>query len=213
MEKNYGYVDNDIDTDVVILCNGEYPVNDIPLKILKNAHMVVCCDGAANNYIGKGNMPYAIIGDGDSLSDNIKKNYANLLIKISEQETNDLTKAVIFLVNRGVKEFAIVGATGKREDHTIGNISLLLEYQKMGVTTAMYTDFGYFVPVSNDSSFKSYPGQQISVFNDNATDLSSHELLYPIYNFNKMWQGTLNESLADIFNISAKGDYIVYLNY
>ena len=32
-----------------------------------------------------------------------------------------------YLLSKGKRRIAIVGATGKREDHTIGNVSLLME--------------------------------------------------------------------------------------
>ena len=54
--------------EAVILANGEYPTHVLPLKILEEAKFVVCCDGAANEYILRGHTPDIIIGDGDSLS-------------------------------------------------------------------------------------------------------------------------------------------------
>ena len=37
--------------EAVILANGEYPMHVLPLKILEEAQFVICCDGAANEYI------------------------------------------------------------------------------------------------------------------------------------------------------------------
>ena len=37
--------------EAVILANGEYPTHVLPLKILEEAKFVICCDGAANEYI------------------------------------------------------------------------------------------------------------------------------------------------------------------
>ena len=51
----------------VILANGEYPAHELPLRLLAEAQFVVCCDGAANEYISRGHTPDVIIGDGDSL--------------------------------------------------------------------------------------------------------------------------------------------------
>ena len=72
-------------------------------------------------------MPDIIIGDGDSLCPEYRELYASLVHHNPDQETNDQTKAVHYLYARGMRRIAIVGATGKREDHTIGNISLLME--------------------------------------------------------------------------------------
>ena len=119
--------------EAVILANGEYPTHVLPLKILEEAKFVVCCDGAANEYILRGHTPDIIIGDGDSLSPENKTRFSDIIHHIADQETNDQTKAVHFLQEKGYQRIAIVGATGKREDHTLGNISLLLDYMKSGM--------------------------------------------------------------------------------
>ena len=116
--------------EAVILANGEYPMHVLPLKILEEAQFVICCDGAANEYILRGHTPDIIIGDGDSLSPENKTRFSDIIHHIADQETNDQTKAVHFLQEKGYRRIAIVGATGKREDHTLGNISLLLDYMK-----------------------------------------------------------------------------------
>ncbi|MBR5476339.1 MAG: thiamine diphosphokinase [Bacteroidaceae bacterium] len=197
----------------VILAKGEYPTADTPTKILSEASFVVCCDGAANNYIKQGFTPDAIIGDGDSLHDSLRTQYSHLVHKIEEQETNDLTKAVRFLLSKGKKEIVILGATGRREDHTLGNISLLMSYARKGINVRMYTNYGAFIPCKDSCTIGSYRGQQISIINFGATSFSSEGLLYPIYDFSEWWQGTLNEATGDSFTINAKGEYLIFLNY
>ena len=118
--------------DAVILANGEYPAAAPPLQILADAPYVICCDGGADEYIRNGHIPNLIIGDGDSISEENRKKYGYLLHRISEQDTNDQTKAVNYLLSQGKRRIAIVGATGKREDHTLGNISLLMDYMPAG---------------------------------------------------------------------------------
>ena len=80
--------------DAVVLANGEYPASPLPLKILAEAPYVVCCDGGADEYIRRGHTPDVIIGDGDSLSDETRRKFGQILHRISDQETNDQTKAV-----------------------------------------------------------------------------------------------------------------------
>ena len=65
--------------EAVILANGEYPSHPLPLQMLENAEFVVCCDGAANEYILRGHTPDVIIGDGDSLSPEYKELFSSLL--------------------------------------------------------------------------------------------------------------------------------------
>ncbi len=199
--------------DAVILANGDYPTAALPLQILAEAPFVACCDGAANEYISRGNVPDVIVGDGDSLSEGNRCRYAHLLHQVDEQDYNDLTKTVRYLHALGKRYIAIVGATGKREDHTLGNISLLMEYARQGIELRMFTDHGLFVPVSSentDHGFSCHPGQQVSIFNFGATHLSAQGLRYPLYDFNNWWQGTLNECLSTSFSIHAEGDFLIF---
>ena len=199
--------------DAVIVAGGEFPTAPQPLEILQSAPYVVCCDGAADRYIATGRLPDAIVGDGDSISAENREKFAHLLHIISEQESNDQTKAVRYLLEHGMRRIAIVGATGRREDHTIGNISLLIEYARKGSEVCSFTDHGVFVPCNGTTTHKCRKGQQVSIFSITARDLSAEGLLYPIYDFNNWWQGTLNECTGDEFTIKANGEYLLFINY
>lgn len=199
--------------DAVIVAGGEYPTAPQPLEVLQSAPFVVCCDGAADRYIATGGVPDAIVGDGDSISAANREKFAQLMHVITEQESNDQTKAVRFLMERGKRRIAIVGATGRREDHTIGNISLLIEYARAGCNVCSFTDHGVFIPCNGTTTHKCRKGQQVSIFSITAKDLSAEGLLYPIYDFTNWWQGTLNECTSEVFTINAKGEYLLFINY
>ena len=201
------------DVDAVILAAGDYPIALLPTQVLSKASFVVCCDGAANEYIARGHVPHVIIGDGDSLCAEYREQYASLIHYNPDQETNDQTKAVHYLHAHGKRRIAIVGATGKREDHTIGNISLLMEYMRLGVEVRSYTDYGVFVPCRDKCVFTCFPGQQVSVFNFTARGLTAQGLVYPLYDFTTWWQGTLNSCSGTTFTIDAQGEYLVFLSY
>lgn len=199
--------------EAVIVAGGDYPTSEQALRVLHNAPYVVCCDGAADRYIATGHVPDAIVGDGDSISAYNRTKYATRLHIVAEQETNDQTKAVNFLLGKGMRHIAIVGATGRREDHTIGNISLLIEYARAGAQVRSFTDHGVFIPCNGDTTLKCRKGQQVSIFSITAKNLSAEGLLYPIYDFNNWWQGTLNECTGEQFTIYAEGEYLLFVNY
>ena len=199
--------------EAVVLANGEYPTAPLPLQILADAPYVVCCDGGADEYIRNGHTPNLIIGDGDSISEENRKKYGHLLHRIAEQETNDQTKAVNYLLSQGKRRIAIVGATCKREDHTLGNISLLMDYMRAGADVRTYTDHGIFIPCRNTCTFTCQPGQQVSIINFNARKLHGLGLVYPLSDFTNWWQGTLNECIGTEFTIEAEGEYLVFLNF
>lgn len=200
------------DIDATIVANGTFPNHPIPLRYLENAQYVVCCDGAANDFIARGGKPDAIVGDCDSISAENKIRFADILHPNPDQETNDLTKAVRFCIKRGKKNIAIVGATGRREDHTLGNISLLAEYLNEA-NPIMITNYGIFTPIAQTTKFESFRGQQVSVFTiKKTTQITSHNLKYPLTKLvlANWWQGTLNESTADTFTIETNGTVIVF---
>lgn len=199
--------------EAVVVGNGEFPVHSFPLTVLDQSTCVVCCDGGTNALVESGRLPDWIVGDGDSLSEENRLRFQDRIYRNPDQETNDQTKAVSFLASRGIRRIAILGATGKREDHTLGNISLLMEYQRMGLEVVMLTDYGFFVPAVDTQEFMGFPRQQVSVFNFDAVDLKSEGLRYPVYDFCYWWQGTLNEVEGDSFRIMAKGHYLVYCTY
>ena len=200
----------------VIVADGSFPRHDIPLDYIRNAERIVCCDGSAENLIKGGYIPEAIVVDMDSLNDSIAGRFNYRIFKDEGQETNDLTKAVNWCTERGYMELVIVGATGKREDHTIGNISLLAEYARE-VKVKMVTDTGILMALSEGTVVSSFPGQQVSIFSiDPETEITSHGLRYPLENrkINNWWVATLNESFGDRFSLEfEEGRVIIYLKF
>ena len=122
----------------VILAAGDFPNHVLPLRILRTAENLIVCDGALEELLEYEIEPTAVVGDGDSLSEELKQRYAHIYHPISEQEFNDLTKATLFARSHLKMDasthtrprFCYLGATGKREDHTLGNISLMLYYYR-----------------------------------------------------------------------------------
>lgn len=203
----------DFSPDAVVIDAGSFPANAIALQWLDRCERIVCCDGAANSYLAGERKVWRIVGDCDSLSPEIMGKYADIVRRFPDQETNDQTKAVRYLAAKGLRRIAVLGATGLREDHTLGNISLLISYLRDGIEARAYTDFGVFIPVNGDREFFCPVGTQVSIFNFGATGLRAEGLRYPLRDFDSLWQGTLNETTADRFAIHAQGCYLVFINY
>lgn len=196
---------------IVILADGNFPSHEIPLTVLRNASHIICCDGGAKSLLKSGLEPFAIVGDCDSLNPEIFRKYSDRIFKDTEQETNDLTKAVRWCSERGYDDIVILGATGKREDHTVGNISLLTEYAQF-INIKMITDTGIFYPVLKNSRFESSPGQQVSIFSINSeTEITSSGLLYPLIKrkLKNWWEASLNEATGDHFELEFEGGAVI----
>ncbi len=200
----------------VIVANGAFPTNPNAIEQLSTAKFIVCCDGAVNKLENTIYIPNAIVGDLDSLHHRLKEKYEDRLYHFSDQETNDLTKAVNWCISKSFTDVSIVGATGLRDDHMIGNIFLLPLYAQQ-LNVKMYTDHGVFTVMQSENSFQSYKGQQVSIFSTIPSLLiSTVNLKYPLENQSlpMLWQGTLNEALGESFEIKISGgDLIVYQEY
>jgi thiamine pyrophosphokinase len=179
----------------------------MPVSFLHNAQRIICCDGAATALVEFGLEPDFIVGDLDSLSSDLHQRYSPRLHHDPDQYTNDLTKAVQFCSARQWNQITILGATGKREDHSLGNISLLADYAATACVQ-MITDYGVFTPLLASASFESHAGQQVSVFSLTPnTRFTFSGLRYPLTDETivSWWQGTLNEAIGCSFHIQING--------
>lgn len=206
----------DYKNKTVIVADGDFPCTELPLNCLKEAAHIVACDGAANQLLAHGIMPDWIVGDLDSLPSVIKEKLPERIVHIKEQESNDLSKAFRFTQEKGWDELIILGATGKREDHTLGNLALLSEFANTAKSVFMVTDYGCFVAIRGTTCFPSYPGEQISIFAiTSGVSVCSTGLKYPLKNLqlNSWWQATLNEALGEEFILSfpAGAELLVFL--
>ncbi|MDR3184555.1 MAG: thiamine diphosphokinase [Prevotellaceae bacterium] len=189
---------------VVIVADGSFPQHAVPLKALHDAGTIVCCDGAVSKLVEHGLQPSYIVGDMDSIAPAHAAQYAGILYPSTEQDTKDLTKAVHFCCAHGATQVTIVGATGLRDDHSIGNIALLADYAAMLHRVEMLTDHGRFTPLLASATLESYAGQQVSVFCLTPhLSINSEGLKYPLQGvaLDSWWKGTLNEALDKRFSL------------
>ena len=211
--------------NAVVVANGVFPKHETLLRILHRTPHVIACDGAAETLLNAGFtvQQITVIGDGDSLAPRLKRQLH--FISISEQDYNDLTKATRYVctqykqtrpqltANRRLR-IAYLGATGKREDHTLGNIALMLHYYNhFNVQPFMLTDEGIFIAACGDCRFDVTPGQQISIFNFGCQQLECQGLRWPIYPFETLWKGTLNEAVHSVVQIKADNSYLIYITW
>lgn len=198
----------------IVVANGLFPSGELALQMLRGAEFVIACDGAVVE-VEKYRVPDMIVGDLDSLPEEIYQKYADRLWRVNDQETNDLTKAMNYAYTHGFREVLILGATGLREDHTLGNISLLLEYIPNFDRVEILSDFGIMTPLLESATLASRPGQQVSLFSLYPHGrISVSGLRYPIENRRLLywWEATLNEALEDNFSVilSEGAKVIVY---
>ena len=192
----------------VILADGDFPSHPLPLAALRTARRVICCDGAAEKLLNFGRTPDVIVGDLDGLSATLRLRFTSQLIHDAGQASNDLTKAFRHCMAQGWRDVVILGATGLREDHSLGNISLLADYVREAPSVVMITDNGVFVPLLASGSVTSRPGQPVSIFRfDPGATVQARGLRWPLTDvtFTRWWQATLNEAQGETIELAFDG--------
>ena len=198
----------------VILAAGDFPEKGgAAWKLLSAAGRVVCCDGAADAYRRRfRKWPTVIIGDLDSVS-RLPSHASRppLLVRIPDQDTNDLEKAMAYCAERGWKNPVVVGATGRREDHTLGNVFRALDYG-----CEVVTDTGRFVPVCGKAAFRVARGTAVSIFApDPRTRMTSKGLEWPLdeVRFRNLYCATLNRATGARVALTATRPVSVFIRH
>jgi thiamine pyrophosphokinase len=117
---------------LLLLLDGEEPSRALIEKLAKHAAKIVAADGAAR-YAHSHNISLDfIIGDMDSVSNEVRAFYekkGTRFITQPEQQTNDFEKALKFILDESLgKEILVLGIHGKRTDHLLTNFSVMLRY-------------------------------------------------------------------------------------
>ena len=197
----------------VIICNGAFPRSEYPRYLISSADIIVCCDGALQTLEKHSIVPNVVIGDFDSVCGRALRRFSGIVVKDSDQETNDLTKAFRYVM-ANIPDLGcihIIAGTGRREDHTIGNMSLLMEYEKeyrlseRDIKVDMVSDFATIFAVGGNCSFQAGQGRSVSIFcPDPSVRIHSEGLVWPTDNvvFDNWWKATLNKAAGDEVSLS-----------
>ena len=214
----------------VILAAGDFPrKGGAAWKLLAAATRVIACDSAADAYRRWfRRWPDVIIGDLDSIVGGPRRSgtdrrpseggavrpgphasQPSVCVRIPDQNTNDLEKAMSYCAKRGWKNHVIVGATGKREDHAIGNVFRALDYG-----CEIVTDHGRFIPVRGKATLKVAKGAAVSIFApDSKTRMTSKGLEWPLddVRFRNLYCATLNRATSVRVTLTTTGPVSVFI--
>lgn len=200
----------------VILADGTFPTHPKSLAMLENANFIIACDGAADKLLEQKIKPNLIIGDLDSVSQATIEKYSDIVLRVRRQDNTDLMKAIDWCLEHKHTDVIVLGATGGREDHSLGNLFAVASYANR-ISISLYTDTGYFVALAKAGKIQTFAGQQISLFPQPLSmKITTEGLKYPITDsaLPYMYSGTLNEAEAEeVFLSFNNGILLVYRTY
>ena len=120
-------------------------------ELIEKSDLIIACDGAMKNCAESSVAVDFLIGDMDSISKETLQ-YAESknteIIKILDQQNNDLSKAISFAQNLSPQSIDIIGVDGGRSDHQFANYFSLFECQ---VDTTLHLDDCKVIPVNKSN--------------------------------------------------------------
>ncbi len=166
----------------LVVCNGEPPDSSHLVARARKASLVVAADGGIMPLMNARIKPDVLIGDLDSslapYPDGIK------VILDPDQETNDLEKALSYVLSSEFKNVLVLGATGLRLDQTLKNLSVLVRFHDK-FDRIQFEDLLCHIRVANKNTDLSLPvGTDISLFpiSGKVDGIVTQGLMYPLLN-------------------------------
>lgn len=208
-------------SSVVIIAGGDFPKKKYPRLLVREADIIVCCDGSALKAFLRNRkaifgedcrQPDAVVGDLDSMPAKLLDEYGDLLVHIEEQDDNDLAKAFHYVLDHipGVDLITFLATTGKREDHTLGNFGQLMEFARFldssgrDISLEAISDHSTIIPITDSCELFVGEGRSVSLFSpDNTLNIKSDGLVWQTGGvvFDNWWKASLNRASADLVRL------------
>jgi thiamine pyrophosphokinase len=163
-------------TSALIVTNGHIENPVLLLEMLINTYhfndsfLIISVDGALKNCLNLKLIPDMVIGDMDSICKKDKKileirNPEALFIKSHcEKDESDTQLALEYLVENNIKNIILIGALGKRMDHSLANL-LNLSSQKLENAEIKIIDENFEIFVLRQSAeIHGVIGNTLSIF-------------------------------------------------
>ena len=199
---------------IIIFGNGETPDHPVALKVLKKASTIISLDGGSDKLIQMGYLPDYIVGDMDSLKEN-KVNYEAEMILMKDQSKTDLEKAIDWLGGNKINKLELIACSAGRDDHYFANIFILEKFSNV-IDLKMITNWSIFYFLDGLKTFKSEPGQIISIIAKNRNvKITTVGLKYNLKNETLKFpsQGISNVSLGSSFSLDVSKPVWVIINH
>lgn len=146
--------------NIAIVAHGQF--EESSKAKIANCSEIIAVDGGLI-YLDKiGIRPHLIIGDLDSLTEDLLNRYSDIPVKkfLRDKDETDLELAISHAVEMNPHKIYLFAATGKRIDHTITNLILLSKYPGLVVSES---EKETIFAIKEEATLKTKPGQTISL--------------------------------------------------
>lgn len=116
----------------LIIANGAACSQELMGQLLEWSPRIIALDSAIERVADLGIKVDVVLGDFDRDFDPqfyLEKQYPLEIIHAPNQDKTDLEKAFEYLIEKGHKAVNVIWATGKRADHTLTNMTTIVQYR------------------------------------------------------------------------------------
>ncbi len=161
--------------DAIIALFGDVPELSVFEQL---AHVpLIAADGAAAPLVSVDVFPEYVVGDLDSLDDEILRTLEGISVFVldSDQNSNDFEKSLRFALSQLWTRVLIVGMHGGDLEHTLNNWSVLMKFAPSMPLTVLDRD-RYIIPVSSSFSVALQREELVSLIPQPSARLSTRGL-------------------------------------
>ncbi len=201
----------------LICCNGRPPDHKLLKRVASDSGLIIAADGGARTLLDAGIVPDVVTGDMDSFQteDNGLPSSTEILPD-SDQETNDLEKALHLASGRGSTEVLILGAGGFRLDHTLKNLSVMQQFDDLFTRIIMLDDYVAARLIPSPFRMQTKPGTAVSLFplSGRVEGIITKGLRYPLNDEpleNGLRDGSSNEATQAEIEISYRSGALLLM--
>lgn len=121
----------------VLMANGPLTISPAIRDLISTADRLLGVDGGSRHLHGLGLLPHLAVGDMDSIPEELLAQYRSEGVEMQlhppKKDATDLELALELALKRGARRISILGGTGGRLDHTLGNLFLLARCLPNGI--------------------------------------------------------------------------------
>ncbi len=151
----------------LIVAGGVSPCKADLYKHINDADFVIAVDGAADIFDKYTLFPDYIIGDIDTADINSVSRLetsGSSVIKLQRAKNETDTEAAInHALQTGAQDIVILGATGRRMDHTLANIAMLVRAVRAGACCRIIDKYNEMWVATGNHRFSGRIGQTVSI--------------------------------------------------
>ncbi len=150
----------------IIIGNGEINNYDIIREYFDQAY-IIACDGGVKHCRAMMIMPNIMVGDFDSANKEDAEFFENLGVlnekfPVRKNET-DMEIAINMAIDKNSTEIYIVGGLGRRFDHSLANVHILLRPVRLGIRTCLLDEHNIITLVEDSIDIVGEKGQTVSL--------------------------------------------------